>query len=171
MRYLDSMATKKTATKKTTTKKTTTKTTTKTATKKTAPPPTSSEPDLAAQFEQRFAAIGGWRGAMLSRLRGLIMSAAAGIVEERKWVKPSNPHGVPTYSHSGLLMTLEVYQAYVKMTFAQGSKINDPAGIFNASLLGLRRAIDLRQGAVVEAVALQDLVRAAVALNVAKQQG
>jgi len=102
-------------------------------------------------------------------MRALIVGADNGIVEERKWVKPSNPHGVPTYSCSGLLLTLEVYKAYVKVTFAQGSKIADPAGLFNASLLGLRRAIDIHEGVVVDAAAFQGLVRAAIAVNVARQ--
>jgi hypothetical protein len=102
-------------------------------------------------------------------MRSLILEADPQIVEERKWVKPSNPHGVPTYSRGGLLLTLEVYKDWVKVTFAYGSKVPDPTGIFNASLEGLRRAVDIREGQSVDAAAFKALVRAAVDVNLAKK--
>ncbi len=125
--------------------------------------------DASKLIEQRFREIGGWRGQTLERMRKLILEADPDVVEERKWIKPSNPHGVPTYSHAGLLFTLEVYKEYVKLTFAYGSKIPDPTGVFIASLLGLRRAVDIREGAIVDAEAFKALVKAAVALNLAKK--
>lgn len=125
--------------------------------------------DVARQIEERFREIGGWRGDVLARMRALIRGADPELVEERKWVKPSNPFGVPTYSRGGLVLTLEVYKEYVKVTFAYGSKVPDPTGIFNASLLGLRRAIDIRAGETVDEKAFQALVRAAVAVNLAKR--
>ena len=104
-------------------------------------------------------------------MRALILEADPELVEERKWIKPSNPHGVPTYSRAGLVLTLEVYKDYVKVTFAYGSKVPDPTGIFNASLLGMRRAVDIREGESVDAAAFKALVRAAVAVNDAKKAG
>jgi hypothetical protein len=84
-----------------------------------------------------------WRGEMLSRLRALIMEADPEMTEERKWVKPSNPAGVPTFSRHGLICTGETYKNLVKMTFAKGASLEDPAGLFNSSLEGnTRRAID-----------------------------
>ncbi|MCK6546285.1 DUF1801 domain-containing protein [Myxococcota bacterium] len=121
-------------------------------------------------MEARFREIGGWRGDTLTRMRTLILDADPDLVEERKWIKPSNPFGVPTYSRAGLVLTLEVYKAYVKVTFAYGSMLPDPKRLFNASLLGLRRAIDLREGETVDAAAFQALIRAAVALNLAKKR-
>lgn len=109
---------------------------------------------------------GDWRGEMLSRLRGLIMEADPEMVEERKWVKPSNPAGVPTFSHHGLVCTGETYRSVVKLTFARGASLPDPSGLFNASLEGnTRRAIDFHEGDEVDEEALKALVRAAVALN------
>lgn len=147
------------------------KTASKKTTKKAAPEgpigPTSGAA-LGAFIEARFKEVGGFRGETLSRMRALIHEADPEVVEERKWIKPSNPFGVPTYSHAGLLCTLEVYKDYVKLTFAQGSKLADPKRLFNASLLGLRRAIDIREGQRVDADAFKALVRAAVALNLAK---
>jgi hypothetical protein len=139
------------------------------AAKKTSSPAAPSGGDVAKQIEQRFRDIGGWRGQTLQRMRALIHEADPDIVEERKWIKPSNPFGVPTYSHAGLVLTLEVYKEYVKVTFAYGSKVPDPAGIFNASLLGLRRAVDIREGETVDAEAFKALVKTAVANNVAKK--
>lgn len=166
-------ATKKPAAAKAVTKKPVVKTAVKTAaTKKSAATKatTTSDPAVAAAIEQRFAAIGDWRGATLARLRALILEADPELLEERKWIKPSNPHGVPTYSRGGLVLTLEVYKEYVKLTFAAGSKVPDPTGIFNASLLGVRRAIDIRAGESVDASAFKTLVRAAVEVNLAKKK-
>ena len=109
---------------------------------------------------------GDWRDKLLSRLRALIMEADPEMTEERKWRKPSNPAGVPTWSHHGLVCTGETYKNVVKMTFAKGASLKDPAGLFNSSLDGnTRRAIDFHEGEAIDEKALQALVRAAVALN------
>jgi hypothetical protein len=111
-------------------------------------------------------AAGDWRGEMLSRLRALIMETDPEMTEERKWIKPSNPAGVPTFSHNGLVCTGETYKNVVKMTFAKGASLADPSGLFNSSLDGnARRAIDFREGDKLDEEALKALVRAAVALN------
>jgi hypothetical protein len=110
--------------------------------------------------------MGDWRGELLSRLRALIMEADPEMAEERKWVKPSNPAGVPTFSHNGLVCTGETYKSVVKMTFAKGASLPDPSGLFNSSLEGnTRRAIDFREGDKPDEEALKALIRAAVALN------
>ncbi len=110
-----------------------------------------------------------WRGEMLARLRALILEADPGIVEERKWKKPSNPAGVPVFSRNGIICTGETYKAAVKLTFAKGASLDDPAGLFNASLEGnVRRAIDFREGDKLNEMALKALIRAAVALNTLK---
>src|ERR671921_438503 len=89
-----------------------------------------------------------WRGELLSRIRALIMETDPEMTEERKWVKPSNPAGVPTWSHHGLVCTGETYKSVVKLTFAKGASLPDPSGLFNASLEGnTRRAIDIAEGA------------------------
>ena len=107
-----------------------------------------------------------WRGELLSRLRALIMEADPGMTEERKWIKPSNPAGVPTFSHNGLVCTGETYKNVVKLTFAKGASLEDPSGLFNSSLEGnTRRAIDFREGDEVNEKALKALIRAAVVLN------
>src|SRR4051794_14277069 len=107
-----------------------------------------------------------WKGELLSRLRALIMEADPEMTEERKWVKPSNPAGVPTFSHNGLVCTGETYKSVVKMTFAKGASLEDPAGLFNSSLEGnTRRAINFREGVEIDEKALKALIRAAVALN------
>lgn len=109
-----------------------------------------------------------WRAAILARVRELIQEAAPDAVEEVKWRKPSNPAGVPTWSHNGLLCTGEIYKDKVKVTFAQGASLPDPAGLFNASLDGnARRAIDFREGDKIKAAAFKALIRAAV-LNAKK---
>jgi len=110
-----------------------------------------------------------WRGEMLAHLRALILQAAPEIVEECKWKKPSNPGGVPVWSHNGILCTGETYKSAVKLTFAKGAALDDPAGLFNSSLDGnVRRAIDFHEGDKVNEKALQALIRAAVALNASK---
>jgi hypothetical protein len=109
-----------------------------------------------------------WRGAVLDRIRTIIRQADPRIVEEIKWRKPSNPAGVPVWSHDGIVCTGETYKTAVKMTFARGAALDDPAGLFNASLEGnARRAIDLHEGDTLNAPALKALIRAAVALNTA----
>lgn len=117
-------------------------------------------------IDARIAALGDWRGQVLTRVRGLIHEALPDVVEEVKWRKPSNPAGVPTWSRGGILCTGETYKAYVKLTFAKGAAVDDPAGLFNASLAGnARRAIDIREGEAIDAAAFKALVRAAAALN------
>jgi hypothetical protein len=107
-----------------------------------------------------------WRGDTLARIRTLIKQADPEIVEEVKWRKPSNPGGVPVWSHGGMICTGETYKDVVKMTFAKGAALADPSGLFNASLEGnTRRAIDFREGDKVNEKALKALIRAAVALN------
>ena len=122
--------------------------------------------DGSAAVEARLAGLDDWRGAVLARLRGLIREADPEVVEAIKWRKPTNPAGVPTWSHAGLLCTGEVYRGKVKLTFAEGAALPDPAGLFNASLdAGVRRAIDVAEGVELDAGAFVALVRAAVAHN------
>jgi hypothetical protein len=110
-----------------------------------------------------------WRAEMLSHLRALIKQADPQIVEECKWIKPSNPLGVPVWSHDGIICTGETYKSAVKLTFAQGASLDDPAGLFNSSLDGnVRRAIDFHKGDKVNEKALKALIRSAVALNTSK---
>jgi hypothetical protein len=112
---------------------------------------------------------GDWRSETLERIRRLIREADPEAVEERKWKKPSNPAGVPTWSHAGLLFTGETYRDKVKLTFARGASLDDPAGLFNASLDGgTRRAIDIREGETVDSEAFVALVREAVELNLSR---
>jgi hypothetical protein len=119
--------------------------------------------------DARSQEIGDWRGEMLARLRALINQADPEVVEECKWKKPSNPRGVPVWSHEGMICTGETHKSVVKMTFAKGAFLDDPAGLFNSSLEGnLRRAIDFREGDKVNEKALKALIRAAVALNTSK---
>lgn len=107
-----------------------------------------------------------WRVDTLARIRALIVEADPGIMEERKWRKPSNPAGVPTWLHHGIVCTGETYRDKVKLTFARGAAVPDPRRLFNASLDGnTRRAIDIRENDRLDAAAFKALVRAAVALN------
>ncbi len=107
-----------------------------------------------------------WRVGRVERLRALIVAAAPEVVEEVKWRKPSNPDGVPTFSCDGLVCTLETYKDKVKLTFAKGASVPDPAGLFNASLdAGTRRAIDLHEDDVLDAESFAELIQAAVAHN------
>jgi hypothetical protein len=116
-------------------------------------------------IDARIKELGDWRGQMLSRLRTLVKEADPEVVEEWKWVKPTNP-GTPVWSHDGLICTGETYKDVVKMTFAKGAALEDPSGLFNASLGGnTRRAIDLHEGEKIDEKALKTLVRAAVTLN------
>jgi hypothetical protein len=112
---------------------------------------------------------GDWRVEMLERVRALILEADPDAVEEAKWKKPSNPWGVPVWSHNGMICTGETHKSVVKMTFAKGAFLDDPSGLFNSSLEGnLRRAIDFREGDKVNEKALKALIRAAVALNISR---
>jgi hypothetical protein len=130
-----------------------------------------SDPDLpSSRIDAKLAALGDWRGEALARMRGLIRAADPDVVEAVKWVKPTNPSGVPTWEHAGILCTGEVYKTYVKLTFAHGAALDDPTGVFNAGFGGgTRRAIDIREGETVDAAAFKALVKAAIALNEAKQ--
>ncbi|MDY6808142.1 MAG: DUF1801 domain-containing protein [Actinomycetota bacterium] len=107
-----------------------------------------------------------WRDTRIQQIRTLIVQAEPDITEEIKWRKPSNPGGVPTFSLDGLVCTLETYKDKVKVTFAQGASLPDPANVFNASLTaGTRRAVDIRESDTVNDDAFADLIRAAVAFN------
>ncbi|HUY86231.1 MAG TPA: DUF1801 domain-containing protein [Acidimicrobiales bacterium] len=107
-----------------------------------------------------------WRVATLFRLRTLIEQADPQVVEERKWIKPSNPDGVPTWSHDGIICTGETYKSHVKLTFAKGAHLKDPARLFNSSLEGnLRRAIDFQEGDKISEQAFKALIKEAVTLN------
>jgi hypothetical protein len=122
-----------------------------------------------ALIDARIAALGDWRGETLARMRKLIKQADPKVVEAVKWRKPSNPNGVPVWEHDGIICTGETYKSYVKLTFAKGAALEDPAGLFNASLEGnTRRAIDIREGDRIDEKAFKALIRAAVALNTAK---
>jgi hypothetical protein len=117
-------------------------------------------------IDARIKELNDWRGKLLARIRDLIRQADPEVVEEVKWRKPTNPAGVPVWSHAGIICTGETYKNAVKMTFVKGAALPDPAGLFNSSLEGnTRRAIDFRQGDKINEKALKALIRAAVALN------
>ena len=121
------------------------------------------DPEASRQIDARIESLGDWRGPTLARVRALIHEADPDVIEEVKW------RGVPVWSHAGILCTGESYKAVVKLTFAKGAALPDPAGLFNASLEGgVRRAIDLREDDELDAQAFKALVRAAVALNTAR---
>jgi hypothetical protein len=120
------------------------------------------------EIDAKLAELDDWRGELLGRLRALIKQADPNVTEEIKWRKPSNPGGVPTWSHDGIICTGEVYKSRVKLTFASGASVDDPAGLFNSSLDGnVRRAIDFHEGDQVDEKAFKALVRAVVAVNTA----
>jgi len=130
--------------------------------KKTAAPKDKSPSQL---IDARIAELGDWRGKMLSRLRALVKQADPEVIEEWKW------RGVPVWSHAGIICTGETYKNVVKMTFAKGAALKDPAGLFNSSLEGnTRRAIDFHEGEKLNEEGLKTLVRAAVALNKSRAQ-
>jgi hypothetical protein len=125
----------------------------------------------AAEIDAKLKALDDWRGEALSRMRSLIRHADPQVVEELKWRKPSNPSGVPTWSHAGIICTGETYRDKVKLTFAQGAALPDPEKLFNASLDGgTRRAIDIREDESIDESAFKALVKAAVAHNLAKKR-
>ncbi|MEP9372849.1 DUF1801 domain-containing protein [Mesorhizobium sp. KR1-2] len=112
-------------------------------------------------IDARISELGGWRGETLARVRDLIKQTDPEVVEEWKW------RGVPVWEHAGIICTGETYKSVVKLTFAKGASLQDPAGLFNSSLEGnTRRAIDIREGETIDEEALQALIRAAVALNI-----
>jgi hypothetical protein len=116
-------------------------------------------------ISKRIAELGDWRGETLGRMRTLIKKADPDVVEEWKWVKPTRP-GTPVWSHDGIICTGESYKNVVKLTFARGASLKDPARLFNSSLDGnVRRAIDIHEGEKVDESAFKALVRQAVALN------
>jgi hypothetical protein len=117
------------------------------------------------RFDELIAQLTDWRGKTLAKVREVIHKADPEIVEEWKWVKPTNP-GTPVWSHDGIVCTGETYKNIVKMTFAKGAALKDASGLFNSSLEGnVRRAIDIHEGDKIDEAALIDLIRAAVALN------
>ncbi|HEY0506378.1 MAG TPA: DUF1801 domain-containing protein [Lysobacter sp.] len=120
--------------------------------------------DASQLIDERIAQLGDWRGKTLARVRKLIHQADPDVVEEVKW------RGVPVWSHGGIICTGESYKQHVKLTFAKGASLDDPAGLFNSSLDGnTRRAIDLHEGDEIDEAALKALIRSAVALNTTKK--
>ena len=123
------------------------------------------ETDASTLIDERIRELGDWRGKTLSEVRGIIREADPDVVEEWKWVKPTNP-GTPVWSHNGGVCTGESYKNVVKLTFFKGAALNDPSGLFNSSLDGkVRRAIDINENDEINESALKNLVREAVALN------
>ncbi len=123
--------------------------------------------DASKNIDKRIKELGGWRGETLAQVRRVILSADPDIIEEWKWVKPTNP-GVPVWSHHGGICTGEAYQRVVKLTFYKGASLKYPSGLFNSSLEGkVRRAIDIKENDKIDEEALRKLVREAVALNTA----
>jgi hypothetical protein len=123
-------------------------------------------PSASELIDRRIAELGDWRGGTLSRMRALIKEADPDVVEEWKWM------GTPVWSHDGIICTGESYKSIVKLTFAKGASLNDPARLFNSSLDGkVRRAIDIHEGEEVDAGAFKALIRAAVALNTSGGKG
>ena len=122
-------------------------------------------------IDEKIAALGDWRGKLLARLRQLIKQAVPDVVEEVKWRKASNPTGVPVWSSDGMICTGETYKDKVKLTFAYGASLDDPKQLFNSSLEGgTRRAIDFREGDLVDEAALKSLVRKGADFNAARKR-
>ncbi len=122
-----------------------------------------------ALIDEKIKELGDWRAKTLAKVREILHEADPEILEEWKWAKPTSP-GTPVWSHGGIVCTGETYKNVVKMTFAKGAALKDPAGLFNSSLDGnLRRAIDIHERDKVDEAALKDLIRAAVALNLKGQ--
>ena len=124
---------------------------------------TMNETNASELIDQRISELGGWRGTTLGKVRGIIREADPDVVEEWKWVKPTNP-GVPVWSHDGIICTGEVYKSVVKLTFAKGAQLKDPKKLFNSSLEGkVRRALDIHEGDTIDEAAFTALIREAVA--------
>jgi hypothetical protein len=124
------------------------------------------ETNASKLIDERIRELGDWRGETLSEVRAIIRGAGPEIVEEWKWVKPTNP-GTPVWSNHGGICTGETYKSVVKLTFFKGAALSDPSGLFNSSLEGkVRRAIDIRENDTINEDALKNLIREAVALNV-----
>ena len=131
---------------------------------------TSDKTNPSKLIDKRIRELGDWRGKTLSKVRGIIKEADPDVVEEWKWVKPTNP-GIPVWSHNGGICTGESYKNVVKLTFFKGAALSDPSGLFNSSLEGkVRRAIDFKENDKVNEGALKDLIREAVALNQSKSK-
>ena len=147
------------------------RTMTKKSTKSTPRKAGSRTPDSASKMiDERIRELGDWRGSTLKRMRALIHDADPDIVEEWKWQKATSP-GTPVWSHDGGISTGETYKEVVKLTFFQGASLKDPARLFNSSLEGnMRRAIDIRKEGTIDEAAFKELIRAAVAFNVAKRK-
>jgi hypothetical protein len=129
-------------------------------------PVTEESASASSQIDVKIQKLGDWRGKTLAAMRKLIHAADPEIVEEIKWVKPTNPSGTAVFSRGGIVCTGETYKSVVKLTFAKGASLPDPARLFNSSLEGnVRRAIDIREGETVDVTAFKELVRSAVALN------
>ena len=127
------------------------------------------ETNASESIDKKISELGDWRGDTLRRVRQIIKKADPDIVEEWKWVKPTNP-GVPVWSHNGGICTGETYKNAVKLTFFRGAALSDPSGLFNSSLEGkVRRAIDIKENDKINEEALKKLIREAVALNAANK--
>lgn len=139
----------------------------KSATRSKSPPKAGANENAASRrIDERIRSLGGWRAETMAEVRRLIHEADPDIVEEVKWVKPTNTMGVPVWSHAGIVCTGETYNEVVKLTFARGASLKDPRGLFSSSLEGnTRRAIDIREGEVLDAEAFKALILAAVAEN------
>ena len=125
----------------------------------------SNDSNASELIDEKIRGLGDWRGTTLSKVRDLIKAANPDIVEEWKWVKPTNP-GTPVWSHNGGICTGETYKGVVKLTFHRGAALNDPSALFNSSLEGkVRRAIDFKENDTIDEGALKNLIREAVALN------
>ncbi|MEO7690629.1 MAG: DUF1801 domain-containing protein [Sphingomonas sp.] len=120
--------------------------------------------------QDKLDSLGDWRGALLARIRELILQADAEIIEEIKWRKASNPLGVPTWSRAGIICTGEVYKDKVKLTFMNGVSVSDPKGLFNEGDTGVRRAIDFRESDSLDETAFTALIRDAIAANLAAKR-
>ena len=122
----------------------------------------------AEEVDTKIASLNDWRGAAMTRVRRLIKEAFPDVTEGVKWRKPSNPLGVPTWEHAGIICTGESYKDKIKLTFARGAALDDRSGLFNSSLTGgTRRAIDIPEGAEINEGAFKALIREAIALNLA----
>jgi hypothetical protein len=123
------------------------------------------------EIDAKLAGLGDWRGAALARMRHLIIEADPAVIEQVQWRKPSNPSGVPTWSHGGLICTGEVYKDKVKLTFARGAALADPKGLFNSGFGGgTRRAIDIHEDEEVDAAAFKALIGEAIAANLERKK-
>ena len=123
------------------------------------------------EIDRKIASLGDWRGATFARIRRLILETDPGVVEEVKWRKPSNPLGVPVWEHAGMICTGELYRDKVKLTFARGAALEDPARLFNSGFAGgTRRAIDMHEGEEIDGEAFKALIREAVAMNLAHKR-